>query len=258
MHSHHPIHRVGFCALIVAAALLLTRPAGATTNAAFVDKAYQDLLLRSASPSDISTWVGLLDSSLTRPQFALDVMNSDEYRHIRAAEFYTDFLGRSGSGLELNNLTLFLQSATLAQGRASLLGSAEYFSSQGASTNAGFLNSLYLDLLNRPIDSASSTFYLNQLGLGATRSDVALSVQSSDEWRGDIVTSYYQQFLHRAPDATGLAAFKSLLSTGTEQDVIANLIGSQEYFNNVPEPAGISILCLLSLWTMRRKFFSNR
>ena len=47
--------------------------------------------------------------------------------------------------------------------RATVLGGNEYFSTQGGGTNAGFLNALFLDLLARPIDSTSSTFYQGQL-----------------------------------------------------------------------------------------------
>jgi hypothetical protein len=243
-----------FCALITTIALILSTPAFATTNAAFVQKAIEDLLLRPASPSDVSTFTPLLDSAtLTRPQFALGVMNSDEYRHVRVNEFYNDFLGRTPSAIELNNFTTLLQSATLPQGRAAILGSPEYFSLNGSANNS-FLNALYLDLLNRSIDPTALSAYNTLLTGGATRTDVALNVQTSDEWRGDIVNAYYQQFLHRPADPTGLAQFKNLLSIGgTEQDVIANLIGSPEYFNNVPEPAALALLCLVPLAITHRR-----
>ncbi len=226
----------------------------APTNSAFVQKAYLDLLLRPASPSDISLWTPQLDSTtLTRTQFALDVMASPEYLHVRANEFYNDYLSRSPSPVELSNLTSFLQTQTLPQGRAIILGSPEYFITQGGSANATFLNSLYLDLLNRPIDATASAVFQTQLTGGATRSDIALAVQGGDEWHTDIVTDYYQQFLHRAPDSFGLTFYKGLLAGGsTEQDVIASLLGSEEYFQNVPEPAALSLLAL-TLLTLRRR-----
>jgi hypothetical protein len=227
----------------------------ATTNTTFVQKAFQDLLLRPASPLDIAAWVPPLDSAtLSRSQFALGVMNSDEYRHVRINDFYSDFLGRSPSTIELNSFNTLLQSATLAQGRAAILGSSEYFSLSG-STNNAFLNDLYLDLLNRPIDLTALGFFGGQLTLGtATRTDVALSVQGSDEWRGDIVEQYYQQFLRRPADPVGLSTFKNFLNTGgTEQQVIAALLGSDEYFANVPEPATVLLLFAMFPFARRRR-----
>jgi len=248
-------HSAFIATLCAAAMLLLTATSTfATTNAAFVEKAYEDVLLRPASPGDLSSFVPLLDSAtLTRTQFALDLMDTDEYRHVRINEFFNNYLGRTPAPNDLSSFTNFLHTATLPQGRAAILGSAEYFSTQAGSTNAGFLNALYLDLLNRPIDPTASSAFQIALAGGATRTDVALSVMGSDEWRGDIVNSYYQQVLHRPADPTGLAGFKSLLSSGgTEQDVIASLIGSQEYFQNVPEPAAISALAL-TFFTLRRR-----
>ena len=247
MQTHQPIsHRLWFPALLITFLPLLAPSTSlATTNSAFVQRAYLDLLLRPASPSDLSTWVPPLDSAtMTRTQFALNVMYTDEYRHVRANEFYADFLSRLPSASELNNFTTFLQTNTLPQGRATILGSPEYFTSQGGGANAGFLNSLYLDLLARPIDPAASTAFQALLTGGtATRFDVAMAVQGSDEWRTDIVNEYYQQFLHRPADPTGLKTYKSFLSTGgTEQEVIASLLGSVEYFQNVPEPAALALL----------------
>ena len=247
-----------FAAALCATILLFIgalRASAAATNSAFVQKAYQDLLLRPASPFDISLWAPQLDSAtLTRTQFALDVMASPEYLHVRANEFYNDYLSRSPSPVELSNLTSFFQTQTLPQGRAIILGSPEYFTTQGGSANATFLNSLYLDLLNRPIDATASAVFQTQLTGGATRSDIALAVQGGDEWRTDIVTDYYQQFLHHAPDSFGLNFNTSLLAnSGTEQQVIANLIGSEEYFQNVPEPAALSLLCLLPFAFTRRR-----
>jgi len=250
IHRNLFVSTFAFCAILILAPHLSASP----TNADFVQKAFQDLLLRPASPTDISTWSAQLDSNtITRTQFALDLMDTPEYLHTRASEFYNDFLNRSPSPTEASLLTIFLQSNTLPQGRASILGSAEYFSSQAGSTNAGFLSALYQDLLNRPIDPTASTFYQSQLTGGATRTDIALSVQNSDEWRTDIVTNYYQQFLHHAPDNSGLTFYKSLLSGGgTEQDVIASLIGSPEYFNNIPEPAVLALLSFALLIRRRR------
>jgi len=252
--------RSAFVIALCASALILLFPVASTasaapTNSAFVQKAYQDLLLRPAGPSDLSTWVPLLDSAtLTRTQFALDVMASSEYLHVRGNQFYNDFLSRSPTPTEATALTNFLQTNTLPQGRASVLGSPEYFTTQGGGANATFLNALYLDLLNRPIDPTASTFFQGQLTGGATRSDVATAVQGGDEWHGDIVTDYYQQFLHRAPDAFGLNNFKSLLSGGgTEQDVIAALLSSDEYLQNVPEPAALSVLAFGLIGLRRRR-----
>jgi len=73
----------------------------ATTNPAFVQKAYLDLLLRPASPTDLSTWVPPLDAAtMTRTQFALNVMYGDEYRRVRANELYADFLSRLPTGTD--------------------------------------------------------------------------------------------------------------------------------------------------------------
>src|SRR5205823_607456 len=95
-----------------------------------------------------------------------------------------------------------------------------------------------LDLLNRPIDSGASSLFQTQLTGGATRSDIANEIQNTDEFRTDIVTTYYQQFLHHAPDSFGLNFNTSLLAnSGTEQQVIANLIAPLHTSTSITAPA---------------------
>jgi len=59
---------------------------------------------------------------------------------------------------------------------------------------------------------------------------VVLAIESSTEYRTDLVQTYYQQYLHRAATATEAAAGVSLLAGGTtDQAFIATLVGTPEY-----------------------------
>src|SRR5581483_7815365 len=100
------------------------------------------------------------------------------------------------------------------------------------SSNSGFLDSLYYDLLNRPIDSTSRNTDLSFLGLGGTRADLAGIILASTEYRSILIERYYQRFLHHAADNTGQTTFQNYLSSGgTDEGLIGFLAGSTEYYN---------------------------
>src|SRR5208282_6924309 len=62
---------------------------------------------------------------------------------------------------------------------------------------------------------------------------VVQGLVSSQEYRVNLVQSMYQQLLHRPADANGLATWVNFLNQGgTDQQLEANLLGSNEYFNN--------------------------
>ena len=111
---------------------------------------------------------------------------------------------------------------------------------------------LYLDVLNRPIDSSGQGTYSALLANGTTRAQVATMLLTSTEYYTGLVQGFYQRFLHRAADTMGLNAYVTQLSTPPspttsfivggattssqpirDEDIIAALVGSQEYFNLV-------------------------
>ena len=236
--------------------LLLPRAVvAAPTNTDFVQQAYRDLLLREADPAALMSFVPALDSAAqTRLQVATALVNSTEYRARRINEFYSDFLGRTPSSAELTGAVNFLGTNRIEQARAVILDSSEYFVTQGGGTNAGFLDALFLDLLNRPIDPTASATFQAQLASGTVfRRDIALAVQSSSEWYGIIVDEYYRQFLRRPADAAGISVFSNYLQTGgTEQLLSASLVASDEYFQRLPEPSALALLPFAAMLFFRR------
>jgi hypothetical protein len=62
---------------------------------------------------------------------------------------------------------------------------------------------------------------------------VAGVIFASDEYRGDLVQSYYQRFLDRTAEPAGLASWVAFMKTHSDQEVIAGIIGSTEYYNKV-------------------------
>jgi hypothetical protein len=65
---------------------------------------------------------------------------------------------------------------------------------------------------------------------GETVTAVAQAFFDSDEYHGRLVQGYYQEFLHRAPNANELAAMTAALDQlTTDESLIADFVASPEY-----------------------------
>jgi hypothetical protein len=63
---------------------------------------------------------------------------------------------------------------------------------------------------------------------------VAAAIFASVEYRQDVAEGYYQAFLQRQPDRSGLAAFVEALVSGTRDEaVIADILGSDEFYSKM-------------------------
>ena len=85
-------------------------------------------------------------------------------------------------------------------------------------------------MLNRPADP---TAVADGLGILASNSRqvYALSILDSNEYRTDLVSTYYQSFLTRFPSSgDALNGLLFLTGGGTDQELQATLLGGPEYF----------------------------
>ena len=98
-------------------------------------------------------------------------------------------------------------------------------------SDTNFINQVYLDLLGRPVDSPSLPGLLTYLETpGNTPQGLALTVLTSNDYRTDLVGSYYNAYLHRNADP-GAAGFVNDLTGGaTDEQVQSLILGSPEYF----------------------------
>ncbi|HEV3082905.1 MAG TPA: DUF4214 domain-containing protein [Gemmataceae bacterium] len=211
----------------------------AATTANFVSKIYPDLLNRPADTAGLNVFGAALQAGqLTRPAVVTAIEASPEYRTGLVQGLYSQLLHRSADAAGLTAFTNFLGfGGTPEQVAALLAGSAEYFQSRGGSSNDGFLNALYADVLHRTVDAGGRTSFDQLLGMGVSRIYVANVILTSQEYRQDLVQSYYQRFLHRAADTAGLTGFVSVLqSGGTDNTVIASILSSEEYAPGANDP----------------------
>lgn len=73
--------------------------------------------------------------------------------------------------------------------------------------------------LGRPMDTAGITYWAAKLASGTPRVTVAQSIVDSTAWRRQRVTSAYQRWLGRKPDATGLEYWQNWLKAHTTSDL---------------------------------------
>src|SRR5262249_38449496 len=114
---------------------------------------------------------------------------------------------------------------------ALLAATPEYFQSRGGGTNNGFLNALYMDALNRAPTLAEQQQFAQS---GYNRLQAAAQVFGGKAYREKLVRGYYQQFLgHAVGDDVVNAAVNLLMRGGRDEQVIAAIVGSAEYFAQV-------------------------
>lgn len=198
----------------------------------FVNQAYLDLLRRSADASGLAYWAGLLDRGLPRAALVGAIQHSDEYRTREVQDLYVGLLHRPA---DAGGLQYFLgqlrAGGTLAQVRAQLVGSAEYYQGRGRGNDAGLVEALYEDALGRAADTGGKAYFQQLLRGGASPGDVAAALFTSREAHGRVAQGLYAQVLGRAADVGGLQFLTDLLDHGwQEEDARALLTASEEYF----------------------------
>jgi streptogramin lyase len=209
-----------------------------TPDARFVSQVYLDLLHRPAEPIGLAFWSSALSQGALRADIVQGIEGSPEYRTVVVQDLYTRFLHRSVDPSGMTAFTTFLATGgTVEQVETALTGSAEYFRVQGGGTNDGFLDALYRDALNRTVDLSGRSSLDQALNHGVPLAQVGAAVIGSDEFRQDLVQSFYQRFLRRQGETAGLQGWTGVLRAGArDEQVIAEIVGSSEYF--VPLEAG--------------------
>jgi hypothetical protein len=99
------------------------------------------------------------------------------------------------------------------------------------SGNTAFVAQVYLDLLHRPADAAGAAGYINLLNQGAlSRTQVALIIEASVEYRTEQINLIYESLLHRAVDSGGLNALLGFLAAGGTYQQIQEIVASSNEF----------------------------
>src|SRR5207247_5123032 len=125
---------------------------------------------------------------------------------------------------------LLKQGATVEFVGAILAGSQEYFDTRAGDTNDGFLDALYADTLNRPVDPPARQAADFALAHGGTRTQIALGVLNSDEYHRRLADSFFLQFLDRPADPSAETAVANALDQGArDEQLIAAIIGDMTF-----------------------------
>jgi Domain of unknown function (DUF4214) len=225
---------------------------GVSASQQFVAQLYVDLLGRQVDPSGLASWSAQVDAGVAREQGALAIETSREYLSLVVNDAYRTLLGRDADASGLNNFVNFLAAGGRPdEVQQALINSPEYAARNGGADNLTFVRSLYLNVLGRQADPQGEAHFTGVLNAGIPRSSVVQLIVTSPEAKTREVESFYQRFLRRAADPNGLNHFVSLLLRGAglqqpivtsdptsgsnapgalEQDVIAAIVGSAEYF----------------------------
>jgi autotransporter-associated beta strand protein len=93
-----------------------------------------------------------------------------------------------------------------------------------------FVTALYRDVLERAPDTVGFNFWVQQLQAGATRAAVAFAFETSPEYAGLVVDTFYQTFFGRPADTTGHTFWVNALVSGlSAADVAVGFLTSPEY-----------------------------
>ena len=226
---------LGLAAAVCLATSSTLRADITSENTNFIDMAYQDLLQRSPSPTDVANGLLLLGSE-SRETYAFMLDTSTEYRQLLVQSYVQDLLGRAANPTDLSFFVPLLSTESDQFVQAQIAGSLEFFLKSGG-TDADFVTALFKDFLNRTPTSTDLALWVGLLGT-KSRNDVATLFLESIDYDRSLVSGYFLQYLRRPAGSTELNFFANDLNGKkvTDEQVIASLIGSDEYFNLAQPP----------------------
>ena len=183
-----------------------------TTQERYVQALYLNELGRAGATAELDSWLPTLNASGGAAAVAGGVKGSMEGTRYLARTWYQIYLGRpAANGEEM------VWAYELGTGQAEetvlgqFLGTGEFYNhaqtlAAGGAPDQRYVQALYLLLLHRPAAASETAYWVGRLPQ-AGAGGVATEILGSQEFRRGLFTEYYQQLLHRTPDAAGLNAF---------------------------------------------------
>lgn len=196
----------------------------------WVKQAYLDLLGRAPDSSTVNYWNNTLIYQLSRRELAHVFDTSAEYDALGVRGLYESLLGRDPDGSSSSYWSSYIQNGhTWEQLEEAILGSPEYYSGQGG-TPTGLVDDLYWDVLGRFPSASTLQYWVSKLNGGLSRQSFATAVVESPEGYSDRAAAWYRHYLRRSATATEINDNVAALQRGTtDQQLIANIVGSPEY-----------------------------
>jgi len=209
----------------------------------FLNALYEDILSRPIDPASLASLEAKMSAGETNEQIAYEVVSSKESYQDLVTSWFQQFLGRAPISSELAEFQGDLSGGeTEEQVQANILGSPEFYQDAG-NTDIGFVTALYQDLLGRPPSGAETNSWIEQIQALETtgsdtdaRSQVALDILNSSEHISDDLKGWFEKFLGRAPTPSEIATLTSFQKTAGDQTVVASILGSNEFFQDVATP----------------------
>jgi hypothetical protein len=167
---------------------------------------------------------------LQTPTLVPQGLGQDTYRGTRAGDY-------GGISVDPLDQTTFWGANEFAAAGGDWGTAIAHFSLLGAepgiliSHSRAFVVQVYHDLLGRAPDPAGLAFWSALLDQGMSRTQVALAIENSFEFRSNQVQAVYQALLGRPAGPDELASAVAYLSAGgASEQIEANLLASPEYF----------------------------
>jgi Domain of unknown function (DUF4214) len=202
-----------------------------TADQQWLNQVYVTLLHRPIDSTGLSEWGADLNAGISPTQVVYDIEQTSEYQTDEIQGAFQRLLGVAAPSSAVTYLVGLMQGGADFQSiEAIIVGTPEFYSAAGG-TNDTFLNTLYEDFLNRPVDQTGEAAWSALMKAGYNTTQVALGVLSSTEYFTDLVNQDYQTYMGVAPNAISLSDFVTALHQGTTTNdmVVASLLGSPEY-----------------------------
>jgi hypothetical protein len=201
----------------------------------FIDELYELRLGRAPSLAEVGSWQNVLGGPGGPSAVASGIERSNEARFRLVMSWYIRYLGRQPNGGEEQSwVNLLIAGHSEEEVLSDILGSQEFFMRASALFNTGTANgnyimALYSLVLNRTPTTSEFNAWLRVV-TSTNRIMIANDFLGSTEFRADMVTAFYLVFLHRPPDAAGVAGWASSQMDLT--GIRISILSSQEFINN--------------------------
>jgi hypothetical protein len=195
-----------------------------STNAAFAQTLYNDVLGRTGTLAEVTAWGGVV-ASRGQAFVANSIAHSFESLARIVQGLYVHLLQREPSPADISAWAGFLGGGgTPEQLENAILTSPEYFF-----LNPNWVQSLYLNILGRTgSDAEVAAWNAAAPSIGLTA--IASAFISSLEARMRAASTLFQVFLHRTP--TALEALRLANVSGSVLDMETSLLSGADYFSN--------------------------